>query len=166
VTNRFQEHFIVYPFYNPKVRRLHIADQEIIDQYNNKKIAFPVTIVEMNSNKGRGLIANRIIQKGELVSTYSGNVVSLAQASKYKEDSIKDYIFHLICGPDVQTNFVVFPKDFASAGFFMNHTNSRKAKKKVNVNAFITLHNDGPIILMQATRRIHFGEELLYDYNA
>lgn len=90
-------------------------------------------------------------------------MVSLAQASKYKEDNIKDYLFHLISGPDVQTNFVVFPKDFASAGFFMNHT---KIKKKVNVNAFIAIHKNGPIILMQAIRRIKSREELLYDYNA
>jgi SET domain-containing protein len=166
VTNCFQQQFKVYPFYNSKVRRLHIADQEIIDQYDSKKLAFPVTIVEINSNKGRGLIANRVIQKGELVSTYSGNVVSLAQASKYNEDNIKDYLFHLTCGPDVQTNFIVFPKDFASTGFFMNHASSIKAKKKINVNAFIAIHKNGPIILMQAIRRIKFREELLYDYNA
>lgn len=89
-------------------------------------------------------------------------MVSLAQASKYKEDNIKDYLFHLISEPDVQTNFVVFPKDFASTGFFMNLPKI----KKVNINAFIAIHKNGPIILMQAIRRIKNGEELLYDYNA
>jgi SET domain-containing protein len=88
----------------------------------------------------------------------------LAQASKYKEDNIKDYLFHLICGSDVQTNYVVFPRDFASSGFFMNHTSSNK--KKVNVHTSIAIHRNGPIILMRAMKRIKCGEELLYDYNA
>jgi hypothetical protein len=87
----------------------------------------------------------------------------LAQASKYKAENIKDYLFHLINGPDIQNNFVVFPKDYASAGFFMNHTNS---KNKVNVNAFVAIHKNGPIILMQSIRRIKIGEELLYNHNA
>jgi hypothetical protein len=163
VTNCFQDQFRVYPFYNSKLKRLCLADQEIIDQYDSEKLAFPVIIEKINSTKGRGLIASRIIQKGELVSTYSGNVVSLAQASKYKAENIKDYLFHLINGPDIQNNFVVFPKDYASAGFFMNHTNS---KNKVNVNAFVAIHKNGPIILMQSIRRIKIGEELLYNHNA
>jgi hypothetical protein len=64
VTNCFQDHFKVYPFYNPKIRRLCLADQEIIDQYDSKNLAFPVTIKEINPTKGRGLIASRDIQKG------------------------------------------------------------------------------------------------------
>jgi len=45
----------------------------------------------------------------------------------------------------------------------MNHIES---KNKVNVNAFTAIHKNGPIILMQAIRRIKIGEELLYNYNA
>jgi hypothetical protein len=155
VTNCFQDSFKVYPFYNLKMKRLCLADQEIIDQYDCKNIAFPVKVEEISPTKGRGLIASRNIQKGELVSTYSGNIVSLAQASKYKEKIIKDYLFHLINGPDVQNNFLVFPKNFASAGFFMNHT---QTKKKGNVNAFIAIHKNGPIVLMQSNRKIKSGE--------
>lgn len=42
----------------------------------------------INETKGSGLIANRTIEEGELVCTYSGNVVSLAQASKYMDDNL------------------------------------------------------------------------------
>ena len=45
----------------------------------------------------------------------------------------------------------------------MNHTSS---KNIVNVYAFIAIHKNGPIILMQAIRKIKHGEELLYNYNA
>jgi hypothetical protein len=64
VTNCFQDQFRVYPFYNSKLKRLCLADQEIIDQYDSEKLAFPVIIEKINSTKGRGLIASRIIQKG------------------------------------------------------------------------------------------------------
>lgn len=64
VTNCFQDQFKAYPFYNPKVKRLCLADQEIIDQYDSKNLAFPVVIEEISSTKGRGLIASRVIQKG------------------------------------------------------------------------------------------------------
>lgn len=45
-------------------------------------------VAHINEVKGRGLIANRTIEEGELVCTYSGNVVSLAQASKYMDDDL------------------------------------------------------------------------------
>jgi SET domain-containing protein len=99
------------------------------------------------------------------VATYSGNVISLAQVAKYADKSIKDYMFHLISGPDVQTNFVVYPKDYASPGFFMNHADFRTNKKRINVKTLIALHKNGPIVLMQASKNINYGEELLYDYN-
>lgn len=80
-------------------------------------------VKEINTAKGRRLIARRPIKKGEIVATYSGNVVSLAQATKYSETVIKNYLFHLILGSDVQNNFVVCPTTFGSAGIFMNHAN-------------------------------------------
>lgn len=108
-------------------------------------------------------MARRPIQKGELVATYSGDVISVAQAAKHSEKISKDYLFHLISGPDVQTNFVVNPSTFASAGFFMNHANS---KSKINVKTLIALHRNKPIIIMQATKKIEYGKELLYNYNS
>jgi SET domain-containing protein len=99
------------------------------------------------------------------VATYSGNVVSLARVASMIDKSLKDYLFHLISGPDVEANFVVYPKDYASAGFFMNHADSRVNKKKINVKTLIALHKNGPIVLMQASKKINYGEELLYDYN-
>jgi hypothetical protein len=91
------------------------------------------------------------------VATYSGNVLSLAQVAKFKDDRIKDYIFHLISGPNVSTSFVVFPKDYASTGFFMNHADSRANKKIINVKTLIALHKNGPIVLMQASKKINYG---------
>ncbi len=52
------------------------------------------------------------------------------------------------------SNFVIYPKDYASAGFFMNHTHSKKA----NVKAFMAIAKMGPIILMQATKKIDYGD--------
>lgn len=165
VTNCFQEDFRIFPFYNWQLQRLHHDDQRIIDEYDRQNLAFPVFVKEINNVKGRGLIARRPIAKGELVATYSGNVVSLAQAAKHRDAVIKDYLFHLISGPDVETNFVVYPITFASAGFFMNHADSKKNKGKINVKTLITLHRNRPIILMIATKKIDYGKELLYDYN-
>jgi len=166
VTNCFQEDFKIYPFYNSKLQILHHDDQKIIDEFEKQNLAFPVIVKEINAAKGRGLIARRPIGKGELVATYSGNVVSLAQAAKYSEIIAKDYLFHLISGPDVKTNFVVCPTTFASAGFFMNHANSKRSKSKINVRTLIALHKNRPIIIMQATKKIDYGKELLYDYNS
>jgi len=95
------------------------------------------------------------------VSTYSGNVVSLAEVSKLNEESIKPYLFHLISGPEVTSNFVVYPSQWASAGYFMNHC----VKGKANVKTFIALHRNGPIVIMQAAKKIDYAHELLYDYN-
>ena len=119
----------------------------------------------INSVKGKGLVARRPIKKGELVATYSGNVMSLSQVAKYGEHGLKSYVFHLVLGPDVTSNFVVYPKDYASAGFFMNHTNSKCKKSKANVKAMTVITKMGPIILMQAIKKIDYGDELLYDYN-
>jgi hypothetical protein len=38
-------------------------------------------------------------------------------------------------------------------------------KSKINVKTSIAIAETGPIILMQSTRKITYGEELLYDYN-
>jgi hypothetical protein len=59
--------------------------------------------------------------------------MSLAQCAKYGDKNIKDYVFHFISGPDTSSTFVVYPKDFASTGFFMNH--GTKKGKKTNVKA-------------------------------
>ena len=100
------------------------------------------------------MVAYRSISKGELVATYSGNVISLASLIKYKETNLRNYLFHIISGPDVQTTFVVFPKDFASIGYFMNHANSKIIKSKVNIKTLISLSRHGPIILMIAAKKI------------
>lgn len=84
-------------------------------------------------------------------------MISLAQVAKLNDKTMKNYLFHLITGPDVQTNFVVFPKNYASVGFFMNHADAKTNKKKINVKAMIALHKNGPIILMQATKKINYG---------
>ena len=55
------------------------------------------------------------------MATYSGNVMSAAQVAKYSGKDVKGYIFHLISGPDVTSTFLVCPRDYASAGYFMNH---------------------------------------------
>ena len=89
--------------------------------------------------------------------------MSLAQVAKYGDKNVKDYAFHITSGPDVMTNFVVYPQDFASVGFFMNH--GSKKKHKINTKASIALAETGPIVLLQAIKKINYGEELLYDYN-
>jgi SET domain-containing protein len=89
--------------------------------------------------------------------------MSLSQVAKYGESSLKSYVFHLLLGPDVMSNFVVYPKDYASAGFFMNHTSSKS--KKRNVKTMVVIGKMGPIVFMQAIKKIEYGDELLYDYN-
>lgn len=59
------------------------------------------------------------------------------------------------------TNYVVYPKDYASAGFFMNHSNS-----KTNVKTLTVISRRGPLILMLASKSIEYGKELLYNYNS
>lgn len=140
---------------------MHAADEEIIEQYANRLMAFPVAVVEINKSKGRGLVARRPIKKGELVTTYSGNVMSLSQVAKYGNKHINEYTFHLLAGPDVMTNYVVYPKDYASPGFFMNHSTSN-----TNVKTIAVISKRGPLILMLATKAIEYGKELLYNYNA
>jgi hypothetical protein len=98
---------------------------------------------------------------GELVSTYSGNVMSAAQVSKYTDKSVKDYIFHLTSGPDVATIYFVCPRDYASTGYFMNHG----IYKNVDVKASIVIATTGPMIIFQATGNIGYGQELIYNYN-
>ena len=68
------------------------------------------------------------------------------------DKSVDAYLFHLISGPDVLTNFVVYPSKWASAGYFMNHGTG-----KINVKTFIALHRSGPIVIMQATKKINYG---------
>jgi SET domain-containing protein len=99
------------------------------------------------------------------VATYSGNVLYLAQVAKLRDNSIKDYLFHLISGHDVRSTFVVYPKEYESAGFFMNHADSKRNKKEINVKTLIAIHKSGPIVLMQASKKINYGDELLYNYN-
>jgi SET domain-containing protein len=52
-------------------------------------MAFPAIVQVIDSIKGKGLIARRPIKKGELVATYSGNVMSMAQVAKYGDKTIK-----------------------------------------------------------------------------
>ena len=161
VNNVFHEYFAIYPFYNQHLRRLHPHDQKILDSYAENGVAFPVAVRTINNTKGYGIVARRPIKEGELVSTYAGNVMSLSQISKYGEKKIDAYTFQLIQGPNAMSDFVVYPKDYASAGYFMNHATGDKA----NVTTMVKVSKNGPIILMQATRNIQWGEELLYNYN-
>ena len=124
-------------------------------------MAFPVAVRTITNTKGYGLVARRPIKERELVSTYAGNVMSLSQVSKYGEKKIGAYTFQLVQGPNAMSDFVVYPKDYASAGYFMNHATGDKA----NVTTMVKVSKNGPIILMQATRNIQWGEELLYNYN-
>mgnify|MGYP001580450904 FL=1 len=80
--------------------------------------------------------------------------MSLAQVAKYGCKSMKNYIFHLIDGPDVTSTFVVCPRDYASAGYFMNHGTT---KKQINISASIAIDKNGPIIIMRAIRDIKYG---------
>ena len=121
VNNVFHEYFTIYPFYNQHLKRLHAQDQKILDSYAYNNKAFPVAVRTINTTKGFGLVARRPIKEGELVSTYAGNVMSLSQVSKYGEKRIDAYTFQLIQGPNAMSDFVVYPKDYASAGYFMNH---------------------------------------------
>ena len=107
----------------------------------------------INKTKGFGLVARRPIKKGELVSTYAGNVMSLSQVSKYGEKKINKYTFQLTRGPNAVSDFVVYPKDYASAGYFMNHAE----ESKVNVTTMVKVSKNGPIILMQSTKNINYG---------
>lgn len=95
------------------------------------------------------------------MATYSGNVMGLSQVAKYGSKHINEYTFHLLAGPDVMTNYVVYPKDYASAGFFMNHS-----KSNTNVTTIMAISRKGPLILMLASKNIEYGKELLYNYNA
>jgi hypothetical protein len=83
VKNMYHEWFVIYPFYNPDLKRLHPADQLILDRYAENRLVFPVGVTHINSVKGNGLKARRPIKKGELVATYSGNVMALSQVAKY-----------------------------------------------------------------------------------
>jgi 7-cyano-7-deazaguanine synthase in queuosine biosynthesis len=96
------------------------------------------------------------------VATYSGEVRSLAEISILNEESVKPYLFQLISGPTVSTNYAVYPDCWASAGYFMNHADGKLA----NVKTFIALHISGPLIVMQASKKIRKDQELLYNYNA
>ncbi len=160
VYNVFHEWFTLYPFYNKNLMRLDCADEEIIDNYAKKAQAFPVVVKEISKIKGKGLVARRPIKKGELVATYSGNVMALSQVAKYGDSIINQYTFDLIYGPDVMSNYAVYPKDYASAGFFMNH-----AKSNTNVSTEVVLTKNGPLILMVASKEISYGKELVYNYN-
>jgi SET domain-containing protein len=91
--------------------------------------------------------------------------MSLAQVAKYEDKNVKDYVFQIVSGPDTSSTFAVYPKDFASTGFFMNHSSKTERKNKINVKASISITKHGPIILLQALRKIKIGEELLYNYN-
>jgi len=104
-----------------KLKRLDAADEAIIDKYARKELAFPVAVKEIKL-KGKGLVARRPIKKAELVATYSGNVMALSQVAKYGDPTTNQYTFELTYGPDVTSNFAVYPKDYASVGFFMNHS--------------------------------------------
>lgn len=79
--------------------------------------------------------------------------MSLSQVSKYGEKKIDKYTFQLIQGPNAVSDFVVYPKDYASAGYFMNNAEGSKA----NVKTIVKVSKNGPIILMQATRIINYG---------
>jgi hypothetical protein len=96
--------------------------------------------------------------------------MSAAQVAKYTDVNVKEYLFQLISGPDVTSTFLVCPRDYASAGYFMNHGKEKKEKgkkyqKNINVKASIVIANAGPIIIFQAMRKIKYGEELVYNYN-
>jgi SET domain-containing protein len=140
--------------------RLDPADESIIDRYAKKELAFPVAVKQISTAKGKGLVARRPIRKGELVATYSGNVMALSQVAKYGDSNINQYTFDLIYGPDVMSNYAVYPKDYASTGFFMNHASS-----STNVTTQIVLTKNGPIIMMIASKEIIYGKELVYNYN-
>jgi SET domain-containing protein len=161
VYNVFHEWFTLYPFYNENLKRLDQVDEQIIDRYARKELAFPVIVKVINKVKGKGLVARRPIKKGELVATYSGNVMALSQVAKYGDKVTNQYTFNLVYGPDVMSNYAVYPKDYASVGFFMNH-----AKTKNNVSTEVVLTNRGPLILMIASKEIQYGKELVYNYNA
>lgn len=83
-------------------------------------------------------------------------MISLAQAAKYIRTVVKDYLFHLISGPDMQTNF-------DSARYIMNSVDSKKSRDKITIKTLIALHQNRTIILMQATKKTEYGKELLCD---
>ena len=48
VTNHYHDTTTIYPFYNPHLKRLLPADNDIIDAYENKSLAFPVVVKVIN----------------------------------------------------------------------------------------------------------------------
>lgn len=42
VGNYFQKDFIIFPFYNHKLKRLHDDDEQILEQYDRQRLVFPV----------------------------------------------------------------------------------------------------------------------------
>jgi hypothetical protein len=59
------------------------ADEQIIDRYARKELAFPVAVKEISKIKGKRLVAQRPIRKGEFVATYSGNGTPKSMHSRF-----------------------------------------------------------------------------------
>ncbi|KAM8854199.1 N-lysine methyltransferase KMT5A-A isoform 2-T2 [Synchiropus picturatus] len=111
--------------------------------------------------KGRAVVTTRCFRKGEYVVEYHGDLLDITDAKKREAEYALNpdtgcymYYFHYLS----RTYCVDATRETGRMGRLINHSKSGNCHTK--------LHDiDGvPHLILVASRDIHQGEELLYDY--
>lgn len=117
--------------------------------------------IQQIEGKGRAVFATRRFHKGEYVVEYHGDLLEITDAKKREAEYAQNpetgcymYYFQYLC----KTYCVDATKETGRMGRLINHSKSGNCQTK--------LHDIGgvPHLILVASRDIHEGEELLYDY--
>ncbi|KAL2100471.1 hypothetical protein ACEWY4_004865 [Coilia grayii] len=139
---------------------LECEEKKHIDELILKGIENGMTVQHIEG-KGRGVFATQNFQKGQYVVEYHGDLLQITDAKKRETMYAQDpstgcymYYFQYLS----KTYCVDATSESGRMGRLINHSR--------NGNCHTKLHdiNGIPHLILVASRDIHKGEELLYDY--
>lgn len=124
---------------------------------------WPPLMVVFDPIEGFTVEADKTIKDLTIITEYVGDVDYL----KKREDDDGDSMMTLICAADSSKSLVICPDKRSNIARFINGINNhtREGKKKQNVKCVRFDVNGEARVLLIATRDIHKGERLYYDYN-
>lgn len=118
--------------------------------------------------KGKGVVATRRFQTGEVVCDYHGRVITAKEGHAIHQNTSEEetgYMFFYtnqegqpMC-IDAHSAFCECHPEMQTVGRFINHS-----QKKANLKPRFYAGDDKEVILFLATRDIEVNEELLFHY--
>ncbi|KAL1813705.1 hypothetical protein ACET3Z_023770 [Daucus carota] len=124
---------------------------------------WPPLMVVFDPVEGFTVEADKTIRDLTIITEYVGDVDYL----KKRENDDGDSMMTLLCAADSSKSLVICPDKRSNIARFINGINNhtREGKKKQNVKCVRFDVNGEARVLLIASRDIHKGERLYYDYN-